>query len=130
MVVGAKSSPPQSPPQPRDPRAVEWRPVVLLGKSAAQHGDRLRRDPHRLHAVVTANLDDQPGDTRMKVHVFVGVHMVERQTARAERRKLRPNFARELAANARKHKKSDAGAGHVPVELAVLADELRDLRAW
>ena len=63
----------------------------------------------------------------MKVHVFVGVHMVERQTACAERCKLRPNLARELSANAWKSKKSHTGAGHVPVELALLADKVRDL---
>jgi len=61
------------------------------------------------------------------VNVLVGVHVVERQTGRAERRKLRSNFARELPANAPKHKKSEAGAGHVPIKLAIFADELRDL---
>jgi hypothetical protein len=66
----------------------------------------------------------------MKVHVFVGVHMVERQTACAERCKLRPNLARELSANAWKGKKSHTGAGHVPVELAIRADQLRDFGPW
>jgi hypothetical protein len=63
----------------------------------------------------------------MKMHVLVGVDVVEPQTGCAERCELRPNLARELATNARQHKKPDAGAGHVPVELAILADELRDL---
>ena len=68
-----------------------------------------------------------PATLGMKVHVLVGVHVVERQTGCAEGFELRPDLARELTANARKHKKSDTGAGHVSVEFAVLADELRDL---
>jgi hypothetical protein len=64
----------------------------------------------------------------MKMHVLVGVDVVEPQTGCAERCELRPNLARELPANGRENEKSDAGAGHVPVELAILADELRDLR--
>src|ERR1700751_5746344 len=128
MVVGAKSGPPQSPPQQCIPRVVRRRSVALLRKSTTQHRDRLRGDPHRFHAVVTANLDDQPGDARMKVHVLVGVHMVEQQTSCPERCELRPDLVSQLSANSREDKKSDAGAGHVPVELALLADELPDLR--
>jgi hypothetical protein len=63
----------------------------------------------------------------MKVHVLVSVDVVERQTACSERRELRLDLVRELPANAGKHQKSDAGAGHVPVELAVFGDELWDL---
>jgi hypothetical protein len=127
MVVGAKSGSPQLPPQQCVPRVMRWRSVALLRKSATQYRDRLRGDPHRFHAVITANLDDQPSDAGMKVHVLVGVHMVERQTGCSERCELRPDLALQLTANCREDKKSDAGAGYVPVELAVLADELRDL---
>jgi hypothetical protein len=44
-----------------------------------------------------------------------------------ERFELGPDLTRELAANAREHEKSDAGTGHVPVEPALTAEELRDL---
>ncbi len=67
------------------------------------------------------------GDARMKVHVLMGVDVVERQAGCAEGFELRPDLGRELTANPRKHEKSDTGAGHISVELAVVADELLDL---
>jgi len=63
----------------------------------------------------------------MQVHVLVSVDVVEREAGCSKRCELRPDLGRELAANAREDRQSDAGARHVPVELAVSAEELRDL---
>jgi hypothetical protein len=63
----------------------------------------------------------------MKVHVLVSVDVIEREAGCAKRCELRPDLGRELAANAREDRKSNAGAGHVPVEPTVPAEELRDL---
>ena len=61
------------------------------------------------------------------MHVLVRVHVVERQTGCAERCELRSDLHRELPADAREDGKSKAGAGHVAVELAILAGEQRNL---
>jgi len=127
MIVGAKTGSPQSPAQHRVPSIVNRRPVALLGESPAQHRDRLRRDPYCLHTVVAADLDDQPADNRMEMHVLVGVHVIERQIGCAESFELRPDLANELTADAWEDGKSKAGASHVAIELAIIADELRDL---
>ena len=130
MVVGPKPGSLQSPTQHRVPGVVRRRSVAFLRKSLTQHCHGLRWDPHRLHPIVIPNLDDQSCDVGMKVYVFVGVDVVERQTGCAEPFELRADLARKLAADVREDKKSDPGAGHVPVEFTVFADEVRnfDLR--
>ena len=127
MVVGAKFRPLQAPAQHRAPRMVNRRSIALFRKSLAQHRDRLRRDSHCRHTKVATDPDDQPGDTGVKVHVLMRVDVIEGQTGCLERCELRPDLHRELAASTWGNKKSDPGAGHVAVELAVVADELRDL---
>src|SRR5262249_49648403 len=69
MIVGAKSRSPQSPSEHRVPGMVGRCTITLPRKSLAEHTDRLRRDAHRLHPVLTTDLNDHGGDTRMKVHV-------------------------------------------------------------
>ena len=78
VVVGTQPRPPQAPAQNCVPRIIGRCPIALFGKSPAQHANRLRRDTHCLHAEVAADLDDHRGDARMKMHVLVSVHVVER----------------------------------------------------
>ena len=66
----------------------------------------------------------------MKMHVLVGIHVIERQTGRAKSRELRSDFRFELATNARKQEESDPGSSHVPVERCIAANESRNLDIW
>ena len=63
----------------------------------------------------------------MKVHVLVGIDVVEDQTGGSKGRELCSNFCLELAANARKQEKSNPGASHVPVECCTAANESGNL---
>ena len=59
----------------------------------------------------------------MKMHVLVGVHMIEPQTGRMKRLELRMDLQRELTANLRESKKTNAGAAHIRIETAVPAHQ-------
>ncbi len=63
----------------------------------------------------------------MKVHVLVGIDVVEGQTGRSKGRELCSDFRFELATNARKHEESDPGSSHVPVERCIAANEFGNL---
>src|SRR5215472_3574799 len=121
---------PQSTPQRLDPWPVERRSIVILGESGAQRAGRLEGYTHRLHAVVSPDLDDEPRNRRMDVHVLVRIHVIEPQTGRTKRLELRLDLHRELTSNSRHKEKPDTGAGHVSVEFAISVDELRDFGPW
>src|SRR5215472_18422638 len=112
--------------QQPDPGAIEWRSIPILGESGAQGAGRLERYTHRRHAVVSPDLDDEPRNRRMDMHVLVRIHVIEPQTGRTKRFELRLNFSCELTSNSRHKEKPDTGAGHVSVEFATSADDLRD----
>ncbi len=63
----------------------------------------------------------------MKMHVLVGVHMIELQTGCTKRRELRPDFCCELLSNSRQKKKPDGGSRHIRIELALPAHETPNL---
>ena len=91
-------------------RRVGGAAIALAGKGAAQRRDRLGRQPHRAHAVIAADLDDQPRDGRMQMHVLVRVDMVEREPGGAERLELRADLAPRAGARmpGRKKKRNPA----------------------
>ena len=101
--------------------------MALVREGAAKGANGLGGHTNGHHAVVAADLDDQPADNRMEMHVLVGVDVIERQTGCAEYFELRPDLANELTTDAWEDGISKAGAGHVAIELAIIADELRDL---
>ena len=96
---------------------------MLTRNSTAQHLHRFIRNAHRLETKVSTDLDDQSGHGRMKVHVLVGIHVIERQTGRAKGCELRSDFRFELAANPREQEEPDPGSGHVRVEHRIVANE-------
>jgi len=59
----------------------------------------------------------------MKVHVLVGVDVVESQTGGSKGRELCSNFCLELAANSREQEESDPGSSHVRIERRMAANE-------
>jgi hypothetical protein len=63
----------------------------------------------------------------MKMHVLVGVYMVELQTGCAKRLELGPNFCRELVSNSRQKKEPDRGSRHIRIERALPAHEAGNL---
>jgi len=65
----------------------------------------------------------------MKMHVLVGVHMVEKQAGRVKRLELRADLHRELTAHPRQSKKPNAGAAHIRIETAVPAHQTGDFGA-
>src|SRR5438270_13148314 len=80
MVVEEEARAPQSPAQQLQPWLVERHRAALAGTGAAQRPDGFRGEPHGLHAVIAPDLDDQPGDGRVNLHVLVGIYVVQRQT--------------------------------------------------
>ena len=91
---------------------------MLVGERGVQWLDRLEGQPHGRHAVITPDFDDDARHCRMKMHVLVGVHMVEPQAGRMKRLELRADLHRELTANLRQSEKPDAGAAHIGIEAA------------
>ena len=76
-----------------------------------------------MHAVIGADLDDEPRHSRVQMHVLVRVDVVERETGRAKRLELRPDFGREQSACLRAEEKPQTGSKRVVVEAAVAANE-------
>lgn len=123
VVVCRKAGAAQPAPQRRHGRGVSRPSKALLGKGAAQRNDRLLRQANGPHAEFSADLDDHPGNRRMEVHVLMGVDVIERETGRAKGRELRPDLARQGAANRGQKKEPEAGPEEGVVECAVLAKE-------
>ena len=63
----------------------------------------------------------------MKMHVLVGVHMVESQTSCAKPLELRPDLCRKLLSNSRQNEEPNGGTRHVRIELAIPANETGNL---
>jgi hypothetical protein len=103
--------------------------MALVGESGVQWLDRLERHSHGGHAIIAPGFDYRPRDRRMKMHVFVSVHMVEKQAGRSKCLKLRADLHRELTANPGQSKKPNAGAAHIRIETAVPAHQTGDFGA-
>ena len=67
-------------------------------------------DPHRPEIIVPADIDDQVKHGRVKMHVFMGVDMVQPQTGLAESLELRADFRLQLAPGPGKKKHPDSAA--------------------
>ena len=63
----------------------------------------------------------------MKVHVLVGVDVVEGQTGGSKGRELCSNFCLELAANSREQEESDPGSSHVRIECCIAPNQSGNL---
>ena len=61
---------------------------------------RLGRDPQRRQAELAPDLDQEPADRRMQMHVLVRVGVVEPQPGGREGLVLRPDLGRQPAAHA------------------------------
>ena len=101
--------------------------MALAGKGAAQHGGRLTGQADRAHPIGAADLDDQPCDRRMQVHVLVRVDMVEREAGRPERLELGADLGGKQAPHPRREEIAQAGADLVVGETPVRADQATDL---
>src|SRR5215472_16613638 len=82
MVVYRKASSSQPPPQAFDPKLVKRRRVMRSGKRSTQHLYRFPGNAHSPHAVFAPDLDDEPRDSGVDMHVLVRVDMVEREPGR------------------------------------------------
>ena len=130
LIVDVQPGALQATPQCRDPEVVCRGPGALIRQGTAQHCRRFVWNAHRFHPKVSTDLDDQSGDGWMKVHVLVGIDVVEGQTSRSKGGELGSNFRLELAANSRQQEKSDPRSGQISVERRIVENEPGDLDTW
>jgi hypothetical protein len=103
--------------------------MVLVGESGAQRLDRFERHPDGRHPIIAPDFDYHSRDRRMKMHVLVGVHMVEKQAGGAKCPELCVDLRRELTANPEQSKIPNASAAHIRIETAVPAHQTGDFGA-
>ena len=123
MIVDRQPGATQPPAQRRDDRTVGRHPMGFAREGAAQRANRLGGEADGTHPVGPANLDDQPRDGRMQMHVLVRVDMVERQAGRPERLELPADLGGEQAAHPRHQEIAQPGADLVVVEPPIRADQ-------
>jgi hypothetical protein len=103
--------------------------MVLVRESGVQWLKRFEGHPHGRHSIIAPDFDYHPRDRRMKMHVLVGIYMVEKQPRGAKCLELRTDLHRELTTSPRQSKKPNAGAAHIRIETAVTAHQSGDFGA-
>ncbi len=74
------------------------------------------------------DLDHEPRDSRVQLHVLVRVDVVERQAGGAERRELCPDFRGKLVPNTRREEIPECRVQLIVVEMPVRAHQAAQLR--
>jgi hypothetical protein len=87
------------------------------------------RQAHCAQAKLTADGKHQGQHGRVQVEVLVGVHVIERQTARGKGLELRTDFIGQLAPHARQKKEAGAVTRHALAETAIRIDQVGNCRA-
>ena len=89
------------------------------GLDLAKYVARLEGHADGAHAAWLADLEDEAGDRRMEVEVFVGVDVVEVKSGRREGIELGDDLRPQLPSGARMEEKTNTGAHHVISEPAL-----------
>ena len=97
------------------------------GAAARKNRRRLGRNAHARQAELAADVEHQPADRRMQMHVLVRIRVAERQAGGGEGGELRADLRGELAADARAGGVVDAEAELVGGEPAVRVHQIGNL---
>ncbi len=122
---GPPDLPAEKPGPGRERAGFEGNPLT----AGSEHGRGLARNPDRREAEAPADLDHEPPDGRVKVHVLVRIGMLEEKTRCCEGGELGADFARELTAERGAEEIADAEPRLIGGKPAVPIDEIGDFRA-